>query len=369
MASTNYRITEKDNVAAGGAKTKAKQNIAAIRLLKELEAIPRTATKAEQEKLALYTGWGPAPDIFTTKEDWAKLQGELKELLTDDEYEAARGSTLNAHYTDPAIVSEIYAGLKKLGFTGGRILDPSMGASGMFEGVMPKAMAQSSEITGIELDSISGRIATQLYPESTVHVNGFQDVALPDDYFDLTVSNVPFSEVGVADPDYKGLPVNTLHDYFFAKGLDKVRPGGLLAYITSTGTMQSARGEKFREHLSEQANLVGAIRLPGSAFKQIAGTEVTTDLIILQKLGNGVEPDGKSWSELQPTSVVDADGNSLKTNEYFVRNPQMMLGELADDKLHPGRLAMRSDGRAIDEAIQRSIRAPTRKYLSAETRI
>ena len=352
MASTNYRITEKDNVAAGGAKTKAKQNIAAIRLLKEIEAVPRTATKKEQEQLALYTGWGPAPDIFTTKADWAKLQGELKELLSDDEFEAARSSTLNAHYTDPAIVSEIYAGLKKLGFAGGRILDPSMGASGMFEGVMPKAMAQSSEVTGIELDSISGRIATQLYPEATIHVRGFQDVALPDDYFDLTISNVPFSEVGVADPDYKGLPANTLHDYFFAKGLDKVRPGGLLAYITSTGTMQSARGEKFRQHLSEQANLVGAIRLPGSAFKQIAGTEVTTDLIILQKLGEGIKPNGKSWIDLQPTSVMDADGKPLKTNEYYVRNPQMMLGELADDKLHPGRLAMRSDGRAIDEAIR-----------------
>ena len=352
MASTNYRITENDKVAAGGAKTKAKQNIAAIRLLKEIEAIPRTATKEEQEKLALYTGWGPAPDIFTTKKEWVKLQDELKELLTDEEFESARSSTLNAHYTDPAIVSEIYAGLKKLGFDGGRILDPSMGASGMFEGVMPETMTQSSEITGVELDSISGRVATQLYPESTIHVSAFQEVALPDDYFDLTVSNVPFSEIGVADPDYKGLPVNTLHDYFFAKGLDKVRPGGLLAYITSTGTMQSARGEKFRQHLSEQANLVGAIRLPGSAFKQIAGTEVTTDLIILQKLGNEVEPDGKSWSKLQPTSVVDAEGVPLKTNEYFVQNPQMMLGELADDKLHPGRLAMRSDGRAIDQAIR-----------------
>ena len=348
----NYQITKEDDVAAGGAKTKAKRNIAAIRLLKEIEETPRAATRKEQETLVLYTGWGAAPDIFTTKESWAKLQGELRELLSDGEFESARSSILNAHYTEPVVIAEIYAGLNKLGFRGGRILDPSMGASGMFEGVMPKAMAESSDITGIELDSISGRIAAQLYPESTVHVGGFQDIELPDDYFDLTISNVPFSEVGVADPNYKGSPDRTLHDYFFAKGLDKVRPGGLLAYVTSTGTMQSARGERFREHLAAQANLVGAIRLPGDAFKQIAGTEVTTDLIILQKLGEGIEPNGENWSKLQPTSVVDTEGNALKTNEYFVNNPQMMLGTLADDKLHPGRLAMRSDGRAIGEAIR-----------------
>ena len=350
----NYRITAEDNIAAGGAKTKAKQNIAAIKILKAIELEQRQATAEEQAQLVSYSGWGAAPDIFTGKTEWAKLQDELKDLLSEKEFEAARSSTLNAHYTTPAIVSEIYAGLEQLGFNGGRILDPSMGASGIFEGVMPEATAQASDITGIELDSISGRIATYLYPDSTIHVNGFQDVELPNDYFDLSISNVPFSQIGVVDPKYKGLPVDTLHDYFFAKGIDKVRPGGLLAYVTSTGTMQSRRGEKFREYLAERANLVGAVRLPGDAFKQIAGTEVTTDIVILQKLGDEVEPNEVSWTKLIPTSVLGVDGQALVTNEYFANNPHMMLGTLTDDKLYPGRLALKGDGRAIEEAIKQA---------------
>ena len=351
---TNYQITAQDDLVSGGAKTKAKKNLAAIKLLKDLENSGRPASTAEQSTLVQYAGWGAAPDIFTGKPAWTELQAQAKELLTEEEYSAARRSTLNAFYTDPDIVSAVYKGIERLGFAGGKVLDPSMGATGMFEGLMPTNMAEQSEITGIERDHISGRIASYLYPDETIHIDGFQDVDLPNDYFDLTISNIPFGEVGVSDPNYKGVPNKTLHDYFFAKGLDTVRPGGLVAYITSTGTMQSARGRDFRRYLSQKANLVGAMRLPGDAFRKIANTSVTTDLVILQKLGDGVLPNNIKWTELKETTVLGAEGQALKTNEYFAANPQLMFGELADDTLHPGRLALKGDGRDIVEAIERA---------------
>ena len=348
----NYQITDADDLANGGAKTKARQNIAAIKLLKEIEIENRSATTEEQAILIRYSGWGAAPDIFTAKPAWAELKGELEELLTEEELTAARASTVNAFYTDAAIAAEIYRGVEQLGFSGGKILDPSLGATGIFEGTMPAEMADNSEIVGVELDDLSGRIASQLYPDADIHIRGFQDTVLADDHFDLTISNVPFSEVGVGDPRYKRQPVNTLHDYFFAKGLDKLRPGGLMAYITSTGTMQSAKGKPFRQYLSDRANLVGAMRLPGDAFKKNAGTEVTTDLIILQKLGDGVVPNGIAWTELAETDVLDSEGKRLKTNEYYAQRPELMLGTLRDDKLYPGRLALTGDGRDIATAIE-----------------
>ena len=365
----NYLITDADHLADGGAKTKARKNIAAIQLLKAIEQEQRTATAEEQAVLIRYTGWGVAADIFTTKPEWAALREELEGVLTEDEFAAARASTLNAFYTDVDITTEIYKGIERLGFAGGKILDPSMGATGIFEGAMPPDMAGRSQISGIELDSVSGRIASHLYPESTVYVQGFQNVILPDNHFDLTISNVPFSEVGVKDPRYKGQPVNTLHDYFFAKGLDKVRPGGLVAYITSTGTMQSAKGEPFRQYMSDRANLVGAMRLPGDAFKKNAGTEVTTDLIILQKLGNGVEPNGIEWTALEETNILDSEGNSLKTNQYYAQRPELMLGELCDDKLYPGRLALKGDGRNISQAIAQAFESMPEAIYQAELKL
>ena len=362
----NYQITGADDLADGGAKTKARKNIAAIQLLKVIEQEQRAATLEEQAVLIRYTGWGVAADIFTTKPEWAALREELEGVLTEDEFAAARASTLNAFYTDVDITTEIYKGIERLGFAGGRILDPSMGATGIFEGAMPPDMANQSQVSGIELDSISGRIASQLYPESTVYVQGFQDVILPDDHFDLTISNVPFSEVGVKDPRYKGQPVNTLHDYFFAKGLDKVRPGGLVAYITSTGTMQSAKGEPFRQYMSDRTNLVGAMRLPGDAFKKNAGTEVTTDLIILQKLGGGIEPNGVEWTALKETDVLDSEGSQLRTNQYYAQRPELMLGELCDDKLYPGRLALKGDGRDISQAIRQAFEAMPEAIYQAQ---
>ncbi|PZO22636.1 MAG: hypothetical protein DCF25_02410 [Leptolyngbya foveolarum] len=353
----NYQITDTDDLSSGGAKTKARKNIAAIQLLKEIEAAQRPATPEEQAVLIRYSGWGVAADIFTTKPEWTELRSVLEATLTEGEFAAARASTINAFYTDIDIAAEIYQGVERLGFTGGTILDPSMGATGAFEGTLPTAIASNSQVTGIELDSISGRIASQLYPDSDIYVQGFQDVALADNYFDLTISNVPFSEIGVSDPRYKNQSVNTLHDYFFAKGLDKLRPGGLLVYITSTGTMQSAKGQAFRQYLSDRANLVGAMRLPGDAFKKNAGTEVTTDLIILQKLGSGVVPNGIAWTELKETNIQDNDGKLLKTNEYYAQRPALMLGELSDDKLYPGRLALKGDGRNISEAIRQAFAA------------
>ena len=365
----NYQITDADDLASGGAKTKARKNIAAIQLLKGIEQEQRSATSEEQAVLIRYSGWGVAADIFTTKPEWTALREELEDVLTEEEFAAARASTLNAFYTDVDITTEIYEGIERLGFAGGKILDPSMGATGIFEGAMPPSMAGRSEISGIELDSISGRIASQLYPESTIYVQGFQNVILPDDHFDLTISNVPFSEVGIKDPRYKGQPVNTLHDYFFAKGIDKVRPGGLVAYITSTGTMQSAKGESFRQYMSDRANLVGAMRLPGDAFKKNAGTEVTTDLIILQKLGNGVEPNGVEWTALEETDILDGEGNRLKTNQYYAQQPELMLGELCDDKLYPGRLALKGDGRDISQAIRQAFEAMPGAIYQPELRL
>jgi len=348
----NYQITASDEIGKGGAKTKARANLEAIRLLKNFESDQRTATSEEQAVLVKFSGWGTVADIFTGKPEWVSLQQELKSLLTDSEYESARAAILNAHYTAPEVAVAIYEGLERLGFRGGKILDPSMGATGLFEGTLPDEWGDRSEIIGVELDSLSGRIAQQLYPDASIHIRGFEDTVLPDEIFDLAITNVPFSEIGVADPEYKGLPINTLHDYFFVKSLDKVRPGGLVAFITSSGTMQAASGQGVRELMAERANLVGAMRLPSNAFKQVAGTEVTTDLIILQKLGDGVQPNGVAWTKLQPSAVVGIEGDALPINEYYARNPDMMLGTLANDKLHPGRLALNGDGRDIQNAIR-----------------
>ncbi|HEY9644987.1 MAG TPA: SNF2-related protein [Chroococcidiopsis sp.] len=349
--SKNYRITTSDEIGRGGAKTKAKANLAAIRLLKQLEAEQRHAEPDEQAVLVKFAGWGAVADIFTDKPEWTMLHHELQSLLSAAEYESARAATLNAYYTAPEIAAAIYDGLARLGFGGGKILDPSMGATGMFEGTLPEAWGDRTELLGVELDSLSGRIAQQLYPEASIHIRGFEHTILPDDQFDLAITNVPFSEIGVADPEYRGFPIHTLHDYFFVKALDKVRPGGLLAFITSSGTMQSAGSGFVREWLAERANLVGAMRLPSQAFKQVAGTEVTTDLIILQKRGADVNPNGITWSRLQPSSILSQDGEALAINEYYARHPHQMLGILADDKLHPGRLALNSDGRDLATAI------------------
>lgn len=348
----NFRFPEDDfSYGRGGPKTKARNNIQAIELLKELETENRSATSQEQETLTQYVGWGGIPQIFnpTPDPDWADLAQQLKTTLEPEEWDSAFESTLNAHYTSPEVITEIYRGLEHLGFRRGNILEPSMG-TGNFIGLMPERMAQRSQVTGIELDQITGRIAKQLYPDAELHVRGFEETPLPENYYDLAISNVPFGDYKVKDPEYNHLDLQ-IHNYFFARSLDRVRPGGLVTFITSTGTLQSKSNQKFREWLAERSNLVGAMRLPGSAFKQTAGTEVTTDLIILQKHGPTVAPIQQPWTNLADTTAQDAEGNYLQTNEYYAQHPERMLGELCDDKLYPGRLALRSDGKDLGQAM------------------
>jgi N12 class adenine-specific DNA methylase len=331
---------------------KAYGNLRSIELLKSIEAEGRSATPSEQLNLAAYVGWGGLAPIFNPTPDrlWAKPAELLKTLLEPDEYQSAFDSVLNAHYTSATVIREIYRGIDSLGFHHGRILEPSMG-TGNFLGHMPLEMAKLSEVTGIELDSITGRIAKLLYPEHEIYVQGYQETILPDNYFDLAISNVPFGDYSIADPKYDHLHLK-IHNYFFARAIDQVRPGGMIVFISSTGTMQSRSGQDFRAWISERADLIGAMRLPGNAFKTVAGTEVTTDLILLQKCGPEIKRNPEPWLSLEDTQIVDADGKSLQTNEYYVRHPEMMLGIPEDDKLYPGRLALTSDGRDLKTAMR-----------------
>ena len=241
-------------------------------------------------------------------------------MLTPEEWDRANLSTPNAHYTSPEVIEGIYSGLVRLGFTGGRVLEPSMG-SGNFFGAMPNPMRTASKLTGIELDSLTGRIARQLYQSAGVHIKGFQDVPLTDNFFDLAVSNVPFGNYKVHDPKYNRLNLS-IHNYFFAKALDKVRPGGIVAFVTSPFTLD-AIDPTAREYLASKAELLGAIRLPQGTFEELAGTTTTTDIVFLQKRGPGVQP-RESW-----TDVEDLPESDMHINEYFVRHPEMMLGTMA----------------------------------------
>ncbi|MBQ8964280.1 MAG: hypothetical protein IJ089_10890, partial [Clostridia bacterium] len=271
-AVTNYRIHD-DHLGEGGQRAKADRNIEAIRTLKAIETEGRGATAAEQETLAQYVGWGGIPQIFDeANDDWSDRRNELKFLLTEDEYKAARASTLNAHYTSPTVIRAIYQGLENLGFRRGNILEPSCGV-GNFFGMLPEAM-RDSKLTGVELDSITGRIAQKLYPEAKISVQGFESAPFPDSFFDAAVGNVPFGAYSLPDTRYDKYHFR-IHDYFFAKALDKVRPGGIVAFITSKGTMDK-QDSSARRYIAQRAELLGAIRLPNTAFKANAGTDVTT---------------------------------------------------------------------------------------------
>jgi N12 class adenine-specific DNA methylase/adenine-specific DNA methylase len=362
----NYRITEEFPLGQGGAKTKARNNLAAIELLKRLESEGRQADLSEQQQLAQYVGWGGIPQVFnpTPDPDWKNLAEQVKTTLEPDEYNAAFESVLNAHYTSYDVIREIYQGLDHLGFTGGRILEPAMGV-GNFLGLMPAEIERRSEVTGIELDSITGRIAQQLYPEHQIYVQGFEKARLPKDSFDLTLSNVPFGDYKISDPEYNDLNLK-VHNYFLARSLDRVRPGGIVCVITSTGTMQSKSNKGFRVWIAERANLVGAMRLPGDAFKTNAGTEVTTDLIVLQKLGPTVQPSNEPWIDVVDIGIKDAEGNELTTNEYYARHSERMLGIPCDDKLHPGRLALQGQGNTIERMRETFIQFPSNIYQERE---
>ncbi len=304
---------------------KARDNVAAIRLLKTLEAENRDASDEEKAVLARYVGWGGMPNVFdyAPPEEWRNTARSVKELLTDSEYESARASTPNAHFTSPQVIEAIWNGLRRLGLAqGAQVLEPAMGV-GNFFGLMPESM-QGGHRTGIELDSITARIASKLYPDSCVFAKGFEETPLPDNYFDAVVGNVPFGDYSVHDPEMKRQFTRAIHDYFFAKSLGKVRPGGVMALITSRYTMDK-QDETIRRHLFEHADLLGAIRLPNTAFKGNAGTEVTTDILFLRKRRPGAERSGEAWTKL---ATIDSADGPMEVNEYYARHPEMMLGKM-----------------------------------------
>ena len=312
----NFHITD-DDLGVGGPKQKFARNIEAIRTLFKLEEEHRGATAEEQRVLSQYVGWGGLADAFDPgKDSWAKEYAELKGLLSEDEYAAARSSTLNAHYTSPVVIRSIYDAVEKMGFQSGNILEPSMGV-GNFFGMLPDSM-QSSRLYGVELDSITGRIAKKLYPQADITVAGFETTDRRD-FYDLAVGNVPFGQYRVNDKAYNKLGFS-IHNYFFAKAIDQVRPGGIVAFVTSRYTMDS-KDSTARKHMAERADLLGAIRLPNNAFRANAGTDVVSDIIFLQKRDRPIdhEPD---WVQLGKTE----DGFAI--NQYFVDHPEMVLGQL-----------------------------------------
>ena len=321
----NFRITD-DHLGEGGAKQKYARNIQAIRTLFKLEQEHRGATAEEQQALSQYVGWGGLSDAFDPNKDgWAKEYTELKGLLSEDEYAAARSSVLNAHYTSPAVIRGIYDAVERMGFRSGNILEPSMGV-GNFFGMLPDTMADS-RLYGVELDSITGRIAKKLYPQADITVAGFETTDRRD-FYDLAVGNVPFGQYKVNDKAYNKLGLS-IHNYFFAKAIDQVRPGGIVAFVTSRYTMDS-KDSTARKHMAERADLLGAIRLPNNAFKANAGTDVVSDIIFLQKRDRpaDIEP---AWVQLGKTE----DGFAV--NSYFVEHPEMVLGELTAESTQYGR--------------------------------
>ena len=320
----NFHITD-DNLGVGGAKAKYQANINAIRLLKHLEAEGLQASPEQQDVLSRYVGWGGLPDAFDeSKQNWAVEFRDLRELLTPEEYAAARASTLNAHYTNPTVIRAIYEAVENMGFRTGNILEPSMGV-GNFFGMLPDNM-RSSRLYGVELDPITGRIAQQLYPKANITIAGFETTDRRD-FFDLAVGNVPFGQYKVNDPAYNKLGFN-IHNYFFAKALDQVRPGGVVAFVTSRYTMD-AQNPSVRKYLAQRADLLGAIRLPNTAFKANAGTEVVSDILFLQKRDRAmdIEPD---WVHLGQTE----DGYAI--NSYFLDHPEMVMGRNSSESTAHG---------------------------------
>lgn len=314
----SFHITDETDIGTGGLKTKFQNNIAAITTLKTIESESRSATPEEQKILAKYGGWGGMPQAFDhANEQWSKEYKQLRELLTDDEYKAAAESTLNAHYTSPEIIGAMYKALNNFGFNGGNVLEPAMGV-GNFFGCMPESMNNDSRLYGVELDSLTGRIAQQLYPQADIRVQGFEKSDFPDNFFDAAIGNVPFGNYGVADRRYDKEHF-LIHDYFFAKTLDKVAPGGVVAFVTSKGTLDK-KNSKVREYLAKRADLIGAIRLPNNAFKN-ANTEVTSDIIFLQKRE-------KMAVEMPDWAYTGRNSDGMPINQYFIDHPDMVLGKL-----------------------------------------
>ena len=356
-AAGNFHITD-DHLGEGGAKQKYARNIEAIRTLFKLEEEHRGATAEEQQVLSQYVGWGGLADAFDPgKDSWAKEYAELKGLLSEDEYAAARSSTLNAHYTSPTVIRGIYDAVERMGFRSGNILEPSMGV-GNFFGMLPDTM-QGSRLYGVELDSITGRIAKKLYPQADITVAGFETTDRRD-FYDLAVGNVPFGQYKVNDKAYNKLGFS-IHNYFFAKAIDQVRPGGVVAFVTSRYTLDS-KDSSARKHMAERADLLGAIRLPNNAFRANAGTDVVSDIIFLQKRDRPIdhEPD---WVQLGKTE----DGFAI--NQYFVDHPEMVLGVLSTESTQYGREELTVaplEGTSLADQLAEAVQHIEGQYTAAE---
>ena len=356
----NFHITD-DHLGEGGAKQKYARNIEAIRTLVKLEQEHRGATAEEQQVLSQYVGWGGLADAFDPgKDSWAKEYAELKGLLSEDEYAAARSSTLNAHYTSPTVIRSIYDAVERMGFRSGNILEPSMGV-GNFFGMLPTSMADS-RLYGVELDSITGRIAKKLYPQADITVAGFETTDRRD-FYDLAVGNVPFGQYKVNDKAYNKLGFS-IHNYFFAKAIDQVRPGGIVAFVTSRYTLDS-KDSAARKHIAERADLLGAIRLPNNAFRANAGTDVVSDIIFLQKRDRPMDHE-PAWVQLGKT----ADGIAI--NGYFADHPEMILGKLTTESTQYGKeeaTVVPIEGANLADQLREAVQQLEGQYLEAAAEV
>ena len=353
-----------DQSELGGAKTRFKNNVAAIRLVNRLYAENRNPTAEEQRTLSQFVGWGGLAQAFDEKnESWKKEYAELKSLLSTEDYEQARSSTLNAYYTAKDVIDGIYSALNRFGVKGNnRILEPAMG-TGNFFGFMPKEIAEGSRLYGVELDNLTGRIAAKLYPQANVQIKGFEDTTFPNDKFDIVVGNVPFGGYGVADSDYNRYNFK-VHDYFLAKSVDKVKPGGIVAIITSKGTMDKLNPSA-RKYVAERAELLGAIRLPNNAFKQTAGTEAVADILFFRKRAEKITD--LSREEWLGTGKTE---EGYEINNYFISHPQMILGTLAEEHGLYGGIdtTVKPDGRELKAALAEAIQnLPQSFYLNPQT--
>lgn len=325
LTPTNHRITAADKLGTGGAKAKFRDNLDALKLLETLQSVGRPATADEQRVLARYVGWGGLPQAFDHRNtDWRVEFEQLSAALTDDQYAQARRSTQDAHYTPVNVVDAIYQGLSRVGFAGGRVGDFGAG-TGHFIGVMPTDMRRDTEYTGIELDGVTAAIGQKLYPSATYINRGLEQVFIPTDHFDVVVGNPPFGSQSLYDPDHRELNDFSIHNYFIAKAIDKVRPGGVVAVVVSRYFMD-AQSTAARQHIADRAHLLGAIRLPNTAFKENALTEVTTDIVFLQKAREG-EVTNKRWIEVEPVPAYDQN-SEIRVNRYFVDHPAQMLGTM-----------------------------------------
>lgn len=355
----NYVLEDRESVT--GAKTKYRNNITAIKVLKQIEAEYRTATLEEQKQLSLYSGWGGLANAFESDNDkWKNEYSELKELLTDDEYTAARSSVLDAFFTDSVIIDSIYKVMQNAGFKGGNILEPAMGI-GNFFGRLPSELRENSKLYGVEKDSLSGRIAQKLYPQADITIDGFENTHFQDNSFDVAIGNIPFGDFGVIDKKYSSQNLK-IHDYFFVKSLDKVRDGGVVAFVTSKGTLDK-KDSSFRRTLAEKADLVGAVRLPNNAFKS-AGTEVTPDIIFLQKRSAPLE-NIPSWVNVGTTE------NGLSINNYFIEHPEMVLGDIVQGNKLYGRTddtmcVPFADGRPLSQLLPEAVKNIVFTYSPAK---